>query len=451
MAGSITSLGVGSGLDLEALVQNLLAAESRPIQLLESRKANIDLKISGFGQIQSALSEFQSSVTALSTSDAFRSVSASSTDDSVFTATAAQAAVTGSNTVQVTQLAQNNKFGTQSFTNESEVIGTGQLSFTVGSETFNVNITSENNTLAQIRDAINAQSENSSVQASIINVDEGSKLILTANESGIANQIVFTVTDDDANNTDDAGLSQLVFGIQELDQALDATLVVDGFNVTRSSNEISDVIQGVTLSLTGVGTATVSVSGNLAAAKSTIDTLVSAYNSLRSTLSVQRDSTLSGENTLLNIESRVRSLFSESYNDSDSNINYLFQIGLSFDRDGVLSFDEEKFDEQIATNISEIQNLFTSEETGFISRLESIIESYIDSDGIISNRTEGLNSERTSIDDDIERLELRLENTEARLRARFGSLDSLLSQLNSTSSFLTQQLANLPTFNQSRR
>ena len=451
MAGSITSLGVGSGLDLEALVQNLLAAESRPIQLLESRKANIDLKISGFGQIQSALSEFQSSVTALSTSDAFRSVSASSTDDSVFTATAAQAAVTGSNTVQVTQLAQNNKFGTQSFTNESEVIGTGQLSFTVGSETFNVNITSENNTLAQIRDAINAQSENSSVQASIINVDEGSKLILTANESGIANQIVFTVTDDDANNTDDAGLSQLVFGIQELDQALDATLVVDGFNVTRSSNEISDVIQGVTLSLTGVGTATVSVSENLATAKSTIDTLVSAYNSLSSTLSVQRDSTLSGENTLLNIESRVRSLFSESYNDSDSNINYLFQIGLSFDRDGVLSFDEEKFDEQIATNISEIQNLFTSEETGFISRLESIIESYIDSDGIISNRTEGLNSERTSIDDDIERLELRLENTEARLRARFGSLDSLLSQLNSTSSFLTQQLANLPTFNQSRR
>ena len=201
MAGSITSLGVGSGLDLESLVQNLLAAESRPIQLLESRKANIDLKISGFGQVQSALSEFQSAVSALNSSDAFRGVTGSSSDDSVTTATAAQAAVTGSNIVQVTQLAQNNKFGSQSFTNDSEVIGTGQLSFTVGSETFNVNITTENNTLAQIRDAINADSNNTSVQASIINVDEGSKLILTANESGSANQIVFTVTDDDANNT----------------------------------------------------------------------------------------------------------------------------------------------------------------------------------------------------------------------------------------------------------
>ena len=451
MAGSITSLGVGSGLDLESLVQNLLAAESRPIQLLESRKANIDLKISGFGQVQSALSEFQAAVSALNSSDAFRGVTGSSSDDSVTTATAAQAAVTGSNIVQVTQLAQNNKFGSQSFTNDSEVIGTGQLSFTVGSETFNVNITTENNTLAQIRDAINADSNNTSVQASIINVDEGSKLILTANESGSANQIVFTVTDDDANNTDDAGLSQLVFGIQELDPALDATLVVDGFAVTRSSNEISDVIQGVTLNLTGLGTATVSVSENLTVAKSSIDTLVSAYNSLIATLSVQRDTTLSGENTLLNIENRVRSLFSDSYNDSSSNINYLFQLGLSFDRDGVLSFDEEEFNTQVATNIGEIQNLFTNTSTGFIPALESIVDSYIDSDGIINNRTEGLNTEKTSIDDDIERLELRLESTEARLRARFGSLDSLVSQLNSTSSFLTQQLANLPSLNQSRR
>lgn len=449
MAGSITSLGVGSGLDLESLVQNLVAAEARPIQLLESRKVDLDLKISGFGQIQSALSEFQAAVSALNTPEAFRGVSATSSDDSIFSASASQSAVTGSNVVEVTQLAQNNKFGTQSFTNEDEIIGTGELSFTVAGETFTVAITSENNTLAQIRDAINAESGNSTVQASIINVDEGSKLILTANESGITNQIAFTVTDDDANNTDDAGLSQLVFGIQELDEARDATLIVDGFAVTRSSNEIDDVIQGITLSLESLGTATVTASENLGVAKTTIEALVTAYNTLSSTLTVQGDNALSGENTILNIESRVRSLFSNTYNDSSSNINYLFQIGLSFDRDGILSFDGEKFDEQIGNNIGEIQSLFTNADTGFIPSLEDLIESYTDSDGIISNRTDGLNTEKTSIDDDIERLELRLESTEARLRARFASLDTLVSQLNSTSSFLTQQLANLPTLNQS--
>lgn len=446
MAGSITSLGVGSGLELESLVQNIIAAEARPIQLLESRKSDLDLKISGFGQVQSALSTFQDSITALNSSDAFRSVLASSSDDNVFTASASQSAVTGANDVEVTQLAQNNKLGSQSFTDGSEEIGTGQLSFTVAGQTINIDITSENNTLEQIRDAINAENGNTSVQASIINIDEGSKLILTANEAGIANQINFTVTDNDTSDTDDAGLSRLVFGIEELDEALDATLLVDGFAVTRSGNEISDVIQGITLNLNSLGTASVSVSEDLSVAKSTIEEFVSAYNTLTNTLSAQRGGSLSGENTLLNIESSVRSLFSNSYNDSDASVNYLFQLGLSIDRDGILSFDGEAFDELVTTNLGDIQNLFANEETGFVSALQTIVESYT-GNGIISNRTEGLNTEKSSIDEDIERLELRLESTEARLRQRFGSLDSLVSQLNSTGSFLTQQLASLPSAN----
>ena len=449
MAGSISSLGVGSGLDLESLVQNLIAAESRPIQLLQTRQANLDVKISAFGQLQGSLSSFQSSVSALATSDAFRGVTASSSDDSVFTASGDQAAVTGSNDIEVTQIAQNNKLGSQSFISGSEVIGTGQITFTVGADSFNVDITSETNTLEQIRDAINAENDNTSVQASIINIDEGSKLILTANDSGLANTIQIAITDDDANNTDDAGLSRLNFNIQELTPALDAIFTVDGFEVTRTSNEISDVIQGVTLNLKDVGTATVSVAENLGVAKTTIEALVTSYNELVSTLNVQGDTSLSGENTLLNIETRARSLFSNYYNDSTANINYLFQLGLSFDRDGILSFDGDQFDDVVSSNIGEIQNLFSNSENGFIASLESVIKSYTDSDGIISTRTEGLNTERQSLDDDIERISIRIEDTEARLRARFSSLDGLLSRLNSTSSFLTQQLANLPSLNQS--
>ncbi|MFK7795420.1 MAG: flagellar filament capping protein FliD [Gammaproteobacteria bacterium] len=451
MAASISSLGVGSGLDLESLVQNLIAAESRPIQLLQTRQANLDVKISAFGQLQGSLSSFQTAVSALATSDAFRGITASSSDDSVFTATGDQAAVTGSNVVDVTQIAQNNKLASQTFISGSEVVGTGQISFTVGAESFNVDVTAETNTLELIRDAINAENDNTSVQASIINIDGGSKLILTANKSGLANNIAITVTDDDANNTDDAGLSRLNFNIQELNPPLDAIINVDGFEVTRSSNEISDVIQGVTLNLTGVGTASVSVSENLGVAKSSITALVSSYNELVATLNVQGDTSLSGENTLLNIESRARSLFSNSYNDSSANINYLFQLGLSFDRDGVLSFDGDEFDQVVGPNIDEIQNLFSNSENGFIASLESVVKSYTDSGGIISTRTEGLNTERSSLDDDIERISLRIEDTEARLRARFSSLDGLLSRLNSTSSFLTQQLANLPSLNQSNR
>lgn len=451
MAGSISSLGVGSGLDLESLVQNLIAAESRPIQILESRKADLDLKISSFGQVQSALSSFQSAVSALKEPGAFRGINASSSDEQVLGASATQAAVTGSNVIEVTQLAQKNKLASQSFISGSEIVGTGQLSFSVGGETFNIDITDENNTLEQIRDSINTENDNTSIQASIINTDEGSRLILTADESGVANQIILNVTDDDAANTDDGGLSRLLFGIQELDQAQDATLIVDGFDVTRSSNEVSDVIQGVTLNLASTGTATVSVSEDLGVAKQSIETFVKSYNSLFSTLAAQRQGPLSGENTLLNIESRVRSLFSANYNDKDANINYLFQLGLSIDRDGILSFDGTVFDEKIGANINDVQNLFANTSSGFVSSLETVIESYVDGGGIITNRTDGLNNEKTSIDDDIERLQLRLESTEARLRKRFGSLDALVSQLNTTSSFLTQQLANLPLANQSGR
>ena len=374
MAGSISSLGVGSGLDLESLVQNLIAAESRPIQLLQTRQANLDVKISAFGQLQGSLSSFQSSVSALATSDAFRGVTASSSDDSVFTASGDQAAVTGSNDIEVTQIAQNNKLGSQSFISGSEVIGTGQITFTVGADSFNVDITSETNTLEQIRDAINAENDNTSVQASIINIDEGSKLILTANDSGLANTIQIAITDDDANNTDDAGLSRLNFNIQELSPALDAIFTVDGFEVTRTSNEISDVIQGVTLNLKGEGTASVSVAENLGVAKTTIEALVTSYNELISTLNVQGDTSLSGENTLLNIETRARGLFSNYYNDSSANINYLFQLGLSFDRDGILSFDGDQFDDVVSSNIGEIQNLFSNSENGFIASLESVIK-----------------------------------------------------------------------------
>lgn len=445
MAGLITSLGAGSGLNLEALLKNLLAAESRPVKLLQARKAGIDLKISGFGQVKSALSQFQKAAGALSSADAFRRLTASSTDSTnaggstVFSATASQAAAPGSNVIQVMQLAGKHKSGSRGFASDSQAIGAGRLNFTAGGKNFSVDINSENNTLAKIRDAINAQANNSIVQAGIIKVDQGYKLILTARQSGAANQIVFSVTDNDGNSTDNAGLSKLVFGMQEIDKALDARLVVDGLAATRSSNKISDVIAGVSLDLKKTGTATLSVAENVTVAKASIEKLVSSYNSLASTLDAQAGRHLSGENTLLNIQTSIRDLFSRRYNHSSSGVNYLFQLGLNFDRKGVLGFDRKAFDKVIADNTDKVQSLFTDTKNGFIASLENIIKRYTDSDGIIINRTKGLDKEKTTIDNDIGRLELRLKSTEARLRKQFTDLDVLVSRLKTTSSFLTRQ------------
>ena len=446
MAGSVTSLGIGAGIDLESLLSNILQAEQQPLVLLEGRKLNAQTKISALGQVKNSLSEFQAAIQALSTTESFRTVAANSSDDSVFTASALDSAVASSYDIEVTQLAQSNRVGSQIIADKSAALGTGSIQITVGTDAFTINIDATNNSLEQIRDAINADIDNTGVSANIINVDGGAKLILTANESGTAKQIAVAVTDDDANNTDNAGLSQVIFGLTEIDPAADATFTVDGAAVTSSSNDVSGVIDGVTLTLTGEGTGTISLTENRSAGAAKIDSLISSYNSFVAVINAERGTNLSGEALLLNLENRLRSTFSSSYGSSSAEVTRLFDVGVSFDEDGIASFDRSEFDDIIVTNFDEIVSLFTDEDTGFVTQLDGLVESYLQSDGILDARTKGLNSTIDSIDDDIEIGELRLARTEERLRARFTSLDVLTNQLSATSTFLTTQLANLPGF-----
>ena len=446
MAGSITSLGIGSGIDLESLLSNILQAEQRPLILLEGRKITAQTKISALGQVKSSISDFQTAVKALANEADFRVVSASSSNEDAFTATASSTAVKASYDLSVTQLASNNRTGTQIIADKAAALGTGSIQISVGTEAFTINIDSSNNSLEQIRDAINNDTNNTGVSANIINVDGGAKLIFTANETGLANQITIDVTDDDANNTDNAGLSQVVFGLTEIDPAQDAIFTIDGATVTRSNNEVDDVIDGVTLSLNAIGAGTLTLGENKIAARGKVSDLVDAYNKFSAAIDAQRGSSLSGEALLLTLENRVRGQFSAPYGDTSSQISLLLEVGISFDEDGIASFDESKFEELAQSNFEDLQSLFTDPDNGFVASMDDLLESYLQSDGLIDARTKGLNSTLDSIDDDIETAELRLARTEERLRAQFISLDVLTSQLSATSSFLTTQLANLPGF-----
>jgi len=159
MAGSITSLGIGAGIDLESLLSNILQAEQRPLILLEGRKITAQTKISALGQVKSTLSDFQTAVKALATEESFRTVTASSSDDDVFTASASGAAVTSSYDINVTQVATNNRTGTQIIADKTAALGTGSIQITVGTDSFSLDIDSSNNSLEQIRDAINGRSK----------------------------------------------------------------------------------------------------------------------------------------------------------------------------------------------------------------------------------------------------------------------------------------------------
>jgi len=452
MAGSITSLGIGSGIDIESIVNQLVAVERRPIQFLETRQTEIDIQISALGAVRDTVSNFQTSISDLKLSTGFRSFSVTSSDDAVITASVGEGSVPISSDIEVLTLAQKSKLASSAFTNGDSIVGNGQLDISVGVDTFSISINDNNNTLIGIRDAINDNADNAGVSASIITADDGSHLVLTSEESGTANVLSVTVTGDgDGNDTDAAGLSNLVFvaggtqNLQEIDIAQDATLTVDGFDVTRSSNEISDVIEGVTLSLKDIGTAALSVTEDRSVGRSAVEAAVTAYNDLIISLNTQRESTLQGESLLLGIETRVRQVFTNRLNVTGSNFQYLFNVGLTFDRDGVLSLDGDKYDQAIEDDFSGVVQLFSNPDNGFAQAIDSILSGYVETDGLIQARTDGLSDSRSQIDDNIERIERRVARTEQRLRSQYAALDGLVGQLNATSSFLTQQLANLPT------
>ena len=452
MAGSITSLGIGSGIDIESIVNQLIAVERRPIQFLETQQTEIDIQISALGLVQDSVSSFQSALAGLNLASGFRSFSVDSSDEEVITATASEGSVPISSDIEVLTLAQRNKLASSAFASGESIVGTGQLDIAVGAETFSISIDENNNTLEGIRDAINENASNAGVTASIITADDGSHLILTAEEGGIANGLTVTVTGDgDGNDTDAAGLSNLVFiaagtqNLQEVDVAQDATLTIDGFAITRSTNEISDAIEGVNLSLKDIGTASLSVSEDRSIGQSAIEAVVTSYNDLIIALNTQRESTLQGESLLLGIETRVRQAFSNRLQVAGSNFSYLFDVGLSFDRDGILSLDADKFTQAIDDDFNGVVQIFTDPDNGFAQSLDSVLSSYLDTGGLIQARTDGLSESRSQIDDDIDRIEGRVVLTEARLRRQYTALDTLVNQLNATSNFLTQQLANLPT------
>lgn len=453
----ISATGLGSGLDVESIVSQLMAIERRPLVQLQTRQVEFDVKLSAYGQLRSAIAALQAPLEKLADTAAYEAFSATSTDEEVFTATASGNAAEESHSIEVNALAQRHRLASMTFDGSDTVVGTGTLTISVGADAFDLEIDTTNSTVAGIRDAINGAPDNSGVKASVINVDGGSVLILTSSETGAANNIEVSVSGDgDGDDKDADGLSRLVYAetggkknkgkqnLTEIEPAQDAEFKVDGFAVTSASNEVADVIAGVTLKLVAEGSGTVTVERDTSNIASNVEELVSAYQSLHTTVTELRGGALSAESLLLSAESGIRQLFSEPVDGIEGGLSYIFELGLSFDKDGVLSLDDAKLSEMLETRFDDVVGFFTNGSNGFAERLDVFLDRYVQGGGAIDSRTDGLNRRSRSIDSQIERLEFRLSQTEARIRSDFTALDTLVSQLEVTSNFLLQQLTNLP-------
>ncbi len=394
---AISSPGIGSNLDVNGIVSKLMQIEQQPLTLLDTKEASFQAKISAYGSIMGAFSTFQSTVNSLNSTSKFQAVSATPADNTILTASASSTATPGSYKVEISSLAQGQKLVATGQATTSASIGQGTItldfgtisggtlgtdgkysgaSFTSnGSGVKTVTIDSSNDSLLGIRDAIN--NAGVGVTASIVNDGSGTpyRLVLSSDSIGASNSIKISVAESGAPGLaaflahDPAGLTAAQ-NLSETVTAQDALLTVNGISITKSSNTISDVIDGVTLNLLKTTTAatTVSVAHDTSSITTSVQAFVKAYNDLSKSLtdvssynaSTKKGGILQGDFTVLQLQAKLRSILNTPLSNSSGTLTNLSQIGISFQRDGTLTLDSSKLSSAINNNFSDIASLFAT-------------------------------------------------------------------------------------------
>ena len=389
---AISSPGVGSKLDVNSIVTQLMGIESRPLAQLNTREISFQAKLSAFGSIRSALSQFQGAMSSLSFASRFEGATATSSDTAAVSASATARAPAGSYAVEVSALAQNQRLVAAGQATTTATIGTGTLTFdfgtisggsfdaqagqysgaafaSAGSGVRTVTIASGSGSLGGIRDAINAAGIG--VTASIVNDGGASpfRLVLSSDRTGAANAMKITVDGDAAL---DSLLGQDPASTQNLVQtaaARNAELTINGVAVTKPTNMVSDALEGVTLTLskTNVGSpATVSVTRDSGKAVAAAETFVKAYNDLDKTLEdlsaynagTRTGAVLNGDPAVRSLQNQLRTVFSQPLGGAGSDLRSLSDIGMAFQRDGSLLLDATKMNRVMAANPGRIAGLF---------------------------------------------------------------------------------------------
>lgn len=397
---TIQAPGIGSGLDVNDIVKQLMALERQPITSLTTKKSFVNAQISAYGSLKSKVADFQTAMNNLNSPQKFQVFKATSGNDSVLTTSVSSSAVAGNYNIEVVSLAERDKIATKAFTNASSVVGEGTLNISVGSNSFALTIDSSNNTLAGIRDAINNATDNTGVSATIVTGDEGARLVLSSKETGTDNAVRISVTDSDGSNTDENGLSALAYnpegGVEfrpAITSAQNALIRVDGFDVSSNSNTFSGALDGVPINASSVGTTTLSVSRNDEKILESVQAFATAFNALRSEINTQRSGQLEADSTLLTLERQIFDVLNAGSSIDGSSFSYLIEAGVSINKQGVMEVDSSRVTEIMNNDFDSFVNLFASENGGFAAKLSTLANGWLATDGLIDSREDGLKTQ----------------------------------------------------------
>ncbi len=393
---TISSLGIGSGLDLSGIVDSLVEAERAPTESrLNSQEESISTKLSAFGALKSSLSLFQGSLTNLS-SNTFNSNSATVSDESVLSTFATSFADPGTYSVEVTTLAKSHSLATNAataFETVDDTVGTGTMTIQFGTTTtdpytftsdtskanqvIEVSEANGNTTLSGLRDYINEG--DFGISASIVNDGNGYRLTLTSENTGASNSMEITITDDgDGIQDDNAGLSQLAFNsaaqssLTQTVEATDAQLTVNGLEITRDTNSVAGAIGGVTLNLlkADVGNViSVKVGADTASVKTAITEFVDGYNGLMTNINSltaydSQDNSvgiLLGDFTVRSVTNQIRSVLSTSIAQFSSDFQSLADIGIKTTSEGTLSLNSATLDGALSNSPDDVASIFAKQ------------------------------------------------------------------------------------------
>ncbi|WP_130831355.1 flagellar filament capping protein FliD [[Erwinia] mediterraneensis] len=488
---TMTSLGVGSGLDLETMLTQLQAAEQTRLTPYTALQNSYQAKISSWGKISSALSSLQSSVKKLQ-QDAFNTLSVST--NTAFSATATSDASADSHEITVMQLATAHKIKTTTFDNADQDLGTsagGERTITItqgDGKKIEVRLKDDETSLNDIAKAINKQGGD--LSASVQRTDNGYQLVFSAKTTGSDGEMTVTVDGDDNlagilnYHSDGQDAGQLTRptpnAMTEVTAAQDAKLEVDGSTYTRSSNDISDIISGVTLNLKAVSaqeeghykSEQLTLTKDTSAIKTSLQEFVKQYNALLKQTSAAskyvpsdtkglasdslakpnaQNGALVGDSMLRGMVGDIRSAVNGVYGDSGADYGSLADLGIKIDAaTGQMTLDESKLDEAIADNPGQIANIFQDHngQQGMATQLNTLITTFIGDtanhiDGQIKSTTDSLNDQVKIVASQIAKTQQLVDAQVERYRIQFQNLDASMSKITGMSNALTSLLSSM--------
>jgi flagellar hook-associated protein 2 len=449
---AVTSTGIGSGLNITAIVSSLTSAFGAGQQNQLTSQANtLDAQVSAFGTFTSSLDSLQGTLSALETPSQLAGFSAAVADKTVASATAAAGAVAGTYSLEVQNLATAESLTSKPVASSGTAVGTGTLTIAVGGSSTSISIDSTDNTLAGIAAAINSAPNNPGVSASIITASDGARLVLSGTTTGAGNTVTVT------QSGGDGGLSSLAYpangttGLTQTQAAQDANFTINGYAATSASNVASGAITGVTLNLLQASAAntptTLTISPDTTAAQASISAFVTALNSTLTSIqtltgynsTTQTAGALQGNATLQSFQNQLSNILDTVTGSGNGGVSSLADLGITANAStGAYDTNTTTLSNSLSSSLSAVGKLLGGT-TGIATQIDKLVTQYTQAGGLLATINKGLQTGLTNVATQQAALNAELATYSATLTTQYNAMDAAVAQLKLTQTYLTAE------------